>query len=439
MSSVQPTPEAIEKFFLKSTLTPFSQSEPPNYTSIKILQDELISNAVSVYSPLGDGDTGHLFLVVSNEQYLKATNTNAPALPSSPVVPTTVTPVIGSNLNAAGTTGTSTRSTTTDPVADATAAALAATAATTAASVAATAAELSKLTYRDYLRDNNNYLLYHNTSKCLVKQIVKAVPMIYIEELENPITKFGKLTPYALLKHLLDTYGAVSDSDLDANQVRMKAKWMPPMPIEALFRQLRKAQDFAEQAGEEIPDTALCRAGYNNLQSTGLFTQSCYEWRMIQSPTNKTWDKFKAHFTLAAKDRKNSSRNTQDAGYHETANNTVDDNATVDTMGTTQSDISALTEAILTQTAANATNFDNMLSLMQHNSANFVQGGTPSGSNSTSFKSKHYCWTHGRSFNKDHTSAKCEHPAEGHVSTATWRNKLGGTDRDLTTGATSKK
>ena len=100
------------------------------------------------------------------------------------------------------------------------------------------------------------------------------------------------MTPYALLKHLLDTYGAVWDSDLDANQVRMKAKWIPPMPIEALFRQLRQAQEFAKQASEKIPDTALCRAGYNNLQSTGLFTQSCYEWRMIQSPTNKTWGNF---------------------------------------------------------------------------------------------------------------------------------------------------
>ena len=158
----------------------------------------------------------------------------------------------------------------------------------------------------------------------------------------------------------------------------------------------------------------------------------------MQSPTNKIWGKFKTHFTLAAKDRKYTSRNTQDAGYHETANNTVDDNATVGTMGTTQSDISALTEAILTQTAANATNFDNMLSLMQHNSANFVQGGTPSGSNSTSVSSKHYCWTHGRSFNKDYTSAKCEHSAEGHVPTAKWSNKLGGTDRDSTTSATSK-
>ena len=67
MSSIQLTPKATEMIFLKSTLTPFSQSESPNYTNIKILQDELISNAVSVYSLLGDGDTGHLFIVVSNE------------------------------------------------------------------------------------------------------------------------------------------------------------------------------------------------------------------------------------------------------------------------------------------------------------------------------------------------------------------------------------
>ena len=263
--------------------------------------------------------------------------------------------------------------------------------------------------------------------------------MIYIEELENRITKFGKLTPYALLKHLIDTYGAVSNSDLDTNQVRMKVKCMPPMPIDALFRQLREAQEFAKQASEEIPDTALYRAGYNNLQATGLFTQSCYEWRMIQSPTNKTWENYKTYFTLAAKDRKNTSRNTQDAGYHETTNNTVDDDTTVGTMGSTRSNISALTEAILIQTAANATNFDNMLTLMKLNSVNFVQGRTPAGSNSTSFSSKHYCWAHGRSFNKDHTSAKCEQPAEGHVPTATWRNKLGGTDRNSPTGATSKK
>ena len=43
------------------------------------------------------------------------------------------------------------------------------------------------------------------------------------------------------------------------------------MPIEVLFRQLRRAQELAKEASEEIPDTTLCRAVYNNLKATGLF------------------------------------------------------------------------------------------------------------------------------------------------------------------------
>ena len=93
-------------------------------------------------------------------------------------------------------------------------------------------------------------------------------------------------------------------------------------------------------------------------------------------------------------------------------------------MDSTRSDISALTEVILTQTVANATNFDNMLTFMTYNLANFAQGRTFVGSNPTSFYPKHYCWTHERSFNKDYTSAKCDHPAEDHITTATWQNKL---------------
>ena len=94
MSTIQPTPDAIEKLFLKSTLTPLVESEAPTYTSITLLQDELISNAVSVYSALGDGETGHLFLVVSDEQYATATKDATtgigfpkPVLPIPPTAP----------------------------------------------------------------------------------------------------------------------------------------------------------------------------------------------------------------------------------------------------------------------------------------------------------------------------------------------------------------
>ena len=44
--------------------------------------------------------------------------------------------------------------------------------------------------------------MYHNITKCLVKQIVATEPSMYIEELEHPITKFDKVVPYNLLYHL---------------------------------------------------------------------------------------------------------------------------------------------------------------------------------------------------------------------------------------------
>ena len=145
MSTIQLTPDAIEKLFLKSTLTPLVESEAPTYTSITLLQDELISIAVSIYSTLEDGETGHLFLVVSDEQYATATKdaTMGIGFPKpTPPIPPTATPVIVLATSTIGT-GTSTRSTTTavnpptDPIA-----ALAE--ATTADNVSAAATEASK-------------------------------------------------------------------------------------------------------------------------------------------------------------------------------------------------------------------------------------------------------------------------------------------------------
>ena len=37
-----------------------------------------------------------------------------------------------------------------------------------------------------------------------------------------------------------------------------------------------------------------------------------------------------------------------------------------------------------------------------------------------------YCWTCGRTGDKNHTSATCSKPKEGHVKTATICNRLGG-------------
>ena len=188
------------------------------------------------------------------------------------------------------------------------------------------------------------------------------------------------------------------------------------MPIEVLFCQLFTGKQFAKNVGEEIPDSVICRSGYNNLFATGLFKQPCYEWRMFKPDSIKTLDKFQAQFTLAANDRINVTYTTSDVGFYSAGNTT-----------TTTSEISALTAAIMKQTLANSENFTNMMNLLQ---ANSLQSSSPA--NTVTTKGRHYCWTHGRSYNRLHTSASCENPAEGHQKGATWGNTLGGTDRDHT-------
>ena len=123
------------------------------------------------------------------------------------------------------------------------------------------------------------------------------------------------------------------------------------------FRQFRTAKQFAKDDGEEIPDSIICRSGYNNLFATGFFTQPCYEWRMLKPDSVKTWGKFQNHFTLAANDRKKVTTTTSDVGSHSDSN-TI----------TTTSAISALTAAIMKQKLSNSKKIKNTLNLLQFNS-----------------------------------------------------------------------
>ena len=80
--------EGIEKLLLHPCLTKIGDDgEKPTYTTIKKLRDELISNAVAIPSDLGDGFNGHLFLVVSDADYLKANKETKPIVPSKPTEP----------------------------------------------------------------------------------------------------------------------------------------------------------------------------------------------------------------------------------------------------------------------------------------------------------------------------------------------------------------
>ena len=138
---------------------------------------------------MGDGLTGHLFLVINDDEYTKVTpGTVKPTPPLNPTLP--AKPTISTMI---------TRST----------------------------SDLDSLItydfywmeYQAYQQELDTYLLYHNTSKCLGKQIVATVPLLYIEELENQILKFGNVS---ILK-FLSTYVLLTDRLLEKTLIKISS------------------------------------------------------------------------------------------------------------------------------------------------------------------------------------------------------------------------
>ena len=136
--------EGIEKLLLHHSLTEIGDDgEKHTYITIIKLRDELISNAVTIHSDLGDGFSRHIFLVVPDAEYTKTTTETKPTVPSNPIEPKLA----------------SVRTNTRENHVD---------------------YNIVKEEFREYNISKAKYLQYNNVSRCLVKLLLSVVPNIYL-------------------------------------------------------------------------------------------------------------------------------------------------------------------------------------------------------------------------------------------------------------------
>lgn len=211
------------------------------------------------------------------------------------------------------------------------------------------------------------------------------------------------MTYLQLLTHLWTTYGTLSIADKDANLQRMAMPWHPPTPIETLFKQLQDGMRIAAAAGEPQVDAQVARLGYNIILKTGLFAEACREWR-LKPEAQQTLAIFQTHFQQMNMDRL-ASLTTETAGFHGAAN------AAIATPPHT-------IESLLAE-----------LTLLKAAQANAASGVPPPQAPKPILPPTHYCWTHGGSRNKEHTSASCRNKLPGHQDAATLTDKMGGSER----------
>ena len=201
--------------------------------------------------------------------------------------------------------------------------------------------------------------------------LLKAVPKVYIHEMEDPVLGYAKVSTKQLLKHLDDNYGKVTARDLARNTNQMNQQWTSEQPIQNLWTQIQRARTYGAPYDPITEQTAM-RAAVSNLRNTGLFTDDIKNWEN-KPLADQTWLTLKLHFNQANNHRLENPT-VADAGY---------------TAATKESD---------KENAKKRT-----------------------GEPLTHWK---YCWSHG--LQKSHDSTNCMYPKTGHVNTATLDDRHNG-------------
>ena len=314
--------------FPHSALTPLPLDEDPSFNTLQVIHQEINANAIAIPSRLGGGAYGHLAMVMTPAAYLALPNTVAWLAPIHP----------GANpVHPAG----------------------------------ATAPQITEVN-RAYLSNLEKFEVYNSTKTALKKQLLDAIPACYTESLKHPLLGYANVEPLAILQLLDTTHGTIDEDDLKANLDRMEATWSPTQPIEDLWNQILKAQQYA--AGHDnITEKAAIRAAITNLEQSGVFTDGMKDWRKLTT-LQQTWAAMRRLFDQANKERRRV-LTSKEVGYVNAATHKAPP---------------------ATKTAAVPT--------------------------ATMF----YCWSHGLSHFSGHTSTSCNHPVEGHRKEATMENMLGG-------------
>ena len=200
-----------------------------------------------------------------------------------------------------------------------------------------------------------------------------------------------------MLEHLRTEYGTMTPEELERNRAALSEPWNLDDPIEDLWSKISNIQRVATLGAVPIPDLTVITLTLAMIEKTGLRASTTDKFRL--RPTAEwTLELFKTEFKLGNQERIRRTT-ASDAGYHGAHNaNLVTPPA---------------------NSAAIATTTSTPPTPAQHVS---VEGGR-----------LYYCWTHGLSQHRNHTSATCLNKATGHIDTATAFRMQGG-NNTISTG-----
>jgi hypothetical protein len=234
---------------------------------------------------------------------------------------------------------------------------------------------------RDYILEQAAFQEQRQLMKQLKKLLMDAIPAFYIKSLSHSTMGFGMVDPGQILSYLIDKFGTITAQDLKANMAQLKAPWNPDTQIEILFAIGDDCRQFAADGKDPISDLVYTGILVDQFLDSGVLTEAVREWELME-PSAQTLPLCVKHFTKANKYRVTSKAYLKDI--------------------LAANPVIATTELPPTRPPRGPPN--------QYPA-------------SASMADWYYCWTHGVC---SHPGTHCRYPGEGHVQTATARDRHNG-------------
>ena len=209
---------------------PFLTVDPilgePSYESIKALHQKLNINAASVRSHLGNDRLGLLYLTVTPEVYNTLSEVEfAPPPNPGPTVeyPDNATQY---QIQAAN---------------------------------------------KAYERAAKLFNEYDACDRALKQLLLGAVDDMFINALCDRHVGYANVTTLDMLTHLYDTYGKITEIDLNKNQEVMNEPFDHNLPIESFFRRIEECVEFAAAGNTPFSPHNCHRGSYHHFGFSGSF------------------------------------------------------------------------------------------------------------------------------------------------------------------------
>ena len=400
----------FENYFEHKTLTKVYGE--PTTKSLQKLFKELKRNARSITSTLGGGQYGHLFMILTEDEWNNLPGTT-PVIPPEDPGPL----VLGGRL---------------------------------------TASEIA-MHQKNHDDAKKRYNHFQALKRVLRNQLISAIDTEYLDPIRCDLTDMINQEITEIITFLQDSYGKMTVNQIEEAITTIKNfQYDPSKSINVLLMAIQDHADLLKIAGAKLSDSQIQSLAYYLISKFQVFKDALVAWNKLPEP--KTWNTMKSHMRQEYQMLKNiNALSIQEAAFNTSnvinelkshqenllhsaeqrfktgltevmnmAINDMDDKKPIDTIDNINNiaEINSLKAEI-----------KKLTSQIHHTNNNTFQsnsGGQAFGQyrgnkfnsryrNNTQ-KRQYYCWTHGAG----HSGWHCKNPAEGHQPGATFSNRMGG-------------